>query len=114
MNDRIVLLKGHPGEFLREALGNGLLNGEAMKAADAVIAENAALRRENAILRGRLAEQRKVNRAYWETHLAALNYRFDAEEGWKYSRGHRWQMMFAAVGMAIALTCLACSIALCW
>ena len=109
-----ITIKGGSREFLEECLKNGWLEGEAAKRADDILAENAALRRENTLLKGRLAEQRKVNRAYRETHLAALNYRFDAEEGWKYSRGHRWQMMFAAVGMAIALTCLACSIALCW
>lgn len=114
MSDRVVLIKGQPGEFLREALGNGLLNGEAMKAADAVMAENASLRRENAILNGRLAECRKTIKSYRETNLEALKYRFDAEEGWRYSRSHRRQMMLAAVGLAIALTCLACSIAICW
>lgn len=113
MSKSVVMVKGQPGEFLREALGNGLLNGEALKAADAVMAENAALRRENAILNGRLAECRKTIRSYRETHLAALKYRFDAEEGWRYTRSYRRQTLFAAVGITIVLTCLACSLALC-
>ena len=108
----MVLIKGQPGEFLREALGNGLLNGEALKAASAVAVENAALRRENAILRGRLAEQRRVNKSYREAHLAALEYRYEAEEGWKHSRGYRCQVTFAIVGLAVALTCLACALAI--
>lgn len=112
MSEKIVMLKGRPSEFLSEALGNGLLNGDALRAADAVMAENAALRRENTILKGRLAEQRKVNKSYRAAHLEALKYRFDAEEGWKYTRAHRWQMMFAAVGLAVALTCLACGLAM--
>ena len=76
------------------------------------MAENAALRRENSILKGRLAESRKVIKSYREDHLAALKYQFDAAEGWKYTRAHRWQMMLAAVGIAVALTCLAIAVAI--
>ena len=108
---RIVLLKGQPREFLREALGNGLLNGEALKAADAVMAENAALRRENAILAGRLSECRKTIHAYRDDHLAALNYRYEKEQGWRYSASGRRQMLLAAVGLAVAFTCLAFALA---
>lgn len=109
---KIVMMHGQPREFLAEALGNGLLNGDALKAADAVMVENAALRRENAILKGRLAEQRKVNKSYRGAFADALKYQFDAQEGWRYSRAHRWQMMFAAAGLAVALTCLAFALAI--
>lgn len=112
--DRIVLIKGKPREFLREALGNGLLNGEALKAADAVMAENAALRRDNAILAGRLQECRKTIHAYRDDHLAALNYRYDKEQGWRYSAAGRRQMMLAVAGLTVAFTCLVLALAWRW
>ena len=109
---KVVMVKGQPREFLAEALGNGLLNGEALKAADAVMAENAALRRENSILKGRLAESRKVIKSYREDHLAVLEYQFDAEKGWRYTAGYRWQLILAAAGIAVAATCLLFAIVL--
>lgn len=108
----VITLKGTSREFLRECLDNGWLQGEALKRVDDIMAENTALRHENTLLKGRLAEQRKVNKSYRRTHLEALKYQFDAAEGWKYTRAHRWQMMFAAVGIAVALTCLAIALAI--
>jgi hypothetical protein len=108
----VVVLRGDNAEFLRQALGAGLLNGEAQQAAEAVMAECDRLRRENAILKGRLSECRSTIKSYRETTLDALNHQYDVETGWRFSRGRRWQMIFAAVGVTIALTCLACSLAI--
>lgn len=107
-----ITIKGSSREFLEECLKNGWLEGEAAKRADQVLAESAALRRENALLRGRLAEQRKVNKDYRRAFADALNYQYDAEEGWRYSASHRRQMMFAAVGLTAAVTCLLCALAM--
>lgn len=113
MSGSSIVVKGQSRELLQQMHDKGLLTGEAMKRADIVLAENASLRRENAILKGRLAELRRLNKDYRRTHLEALNYQYDRERGWRYSAGYRRQIAFAAAGLATALTCLACSLALC-
>lgn len=112
MKQSIVLIKGSNREFLEQALGNGLLNGEALRRVTSVLEENDQLRMENAVLRGLEAELRRTIRSYRADHLAALKYQFDAEEGWRYSRSSRWQVLLAACGLSIALTCLVTSLIL--
>lgn len=103
---RILTIKGNSQEFLEHALRSGWLQGECEKRCADVASDNIALRHENTILKARLAEQRRVNKTYRRAHLEALKYQYDTETGWRYSRSHRWQMMFAACGLTAALMCL--------
>lgn len=108
----VIVIKGEPREFLKEALENGLLNGEALRATQAVMKENQALRNENTILKGMLAGRREVIRIYRAEHQAALRYQFDMEKGWRYGREHRLQIILITIGLTMALTIVAYSVAL--
>ena len=107
MNNKMILIQGDDHEFLQTALQNGWLNGQAQTSAQAVMTENTSLRHENAILKGRLAEQRRVNKTYREAHLAALQYQYDTERGYKMQRPFRLSVWFAVIGVTIALYSLA-------
>ena len=101
--NKTILISSDDHEFLQTALQKGWLNGQAQVSAQAVMTENTSLRHENAILKGRLAEQRRVNKTYRETHLAALKYQFEVERGYKLQRPYRWSVWFAVIGVTIAL-----------
>jgi hypothetical protein len=103
-----ITIKGSSREFLDQCLAEGLLTDEAAKRAEKVLAENSALRRENALLSGRLAEVRKVNKEYRIMYLAALEHQQDGRIA-----AHQRRVLLAVVGITIALTCLACSLAMC-
>lgn len=103
-----ITIKGSSREFLDKCLAEGLLTDEAAKRAEKVLAENSALRRENALLSGRLAEVRKVNKEYRIMYLAALEHQQDGRIA-----AHQRRVLLAVVGITIALTCLACSLAMC-
>ena len=100
-----ITIKGSSREFLGQCLAEGLLTEEAAKRADQVLAENAALRRENGMLKGRLVEQRKVNKEYRAMHVAALRHEIDV----KAARNLR-NILLAVAGLTAALTCLAISL----
>lgn len=111
MNNKMILIQGDDHEFLQTALKNGWLNGQALVSARTVMNENESLRHENSILKGRLAEQRKVNQSYRETHLEAMKYQFDIERGYKMRRPFRLSVWFAVIGVTVALYSLLISIA---
>lgn len=110
MNSRLILIQGEDKEFLETALKQGWLTGQVRTSCDRVVAENAALRRENNILKGRLAEQREVNRTYRENHLKLLRYKYDLERGYRLKRPFRLQVWFAVISITIALCALGFSL----
>lgn len=103
MNQSITYMRGSNAEILSAFIHNGWLNGEALARAELVVEENECLRRENALLNGRVRELRRAIREYGKNHVDALNYQWERQEGWRMSRGYRWATMFAAVGFAAAL-----------
>ena len=104
----IYCVRGSNAEIIRLYAENGMANGETAARARQVARDNARLRRENAILRGRVRELRRANLAYRTEHLQALNYQFERREGWKMTRAWRWETTLALAGIAVALTAAVC------
>lgn len=110
MNSKLILIQGEDKEFLDTALKNGWLSGQAKISCERIAAENENLRRENALLKGRLAEQREVNKSYRDSHYKLLRYKYDLERGYRLKRPFRLQVWFAVISITIALCCLGFSL----
>lgn len=104
----IYCVRGSNAEIIRLYAENGMANGETAARARQVARDNARLRHENAVLRGRVRELRRVNRAYRMEHLQALNYQFERREGWRMSARFRRETLFAACGIVAAITAAVC------